>query len=106
YRAFEAEHGGLIRAALAQKRGRKGGAAAASGGSTFVALRGGFGSLVDALVRELRSGGAELVTGVGAAGIGRGVEHPYEVTLEDGRRVPAEAVILALPAYGAAELLE
>lgn len=107
YRAFEAEYGGLVRAALAQRRRKQEGAPPSAGrGSPFVALRRGFGSLVDALESELRSGGVELITGTGAAELGRGAEGGYEVTLEDDRRFAAEGVVLALPAYGAAELLE
>ncbi len=71
-------------------------------GARLVSIRGGLGMLVSALERELHD---RIRTGVGVTQLqrrGRG----WELTLSDGTRTFADAVICALPAHAAAELLQ
>jgi protoporphyrinogen/coproporphyrinogen III oxidase len=72
-----------------------------SGGPIFRTLARGLSSLVEALERSLE--GVELVRkkAVGAAPSGVG----WRLGLTDGRKLEAEALVLAVPAFAAAELL-
>ncbi len=126
-RANEQEHRSLMLASLAQGRtarrrraerrraerqraaGSRAGtqakerAAAGHGpnASIFATLRGGLGQLVDALVGALASRGVELCTGSGVARLDeRGI------VLDDGRRVGADAVILAGGVHSSKALLD
>lgn len=90
-------YGSLVRAGLAA-RGRGSG-----GGVPVVTLRGGMGSLVDALAARLA--GCDLRVGVGL----RSVEASgpgYVARLSDGSSVRADAVVIAVPAAAAARALE
>jgi len=74
-------------------------------GSAFVTVKGGLNRLVQALEAWLE-GRAKLLTGVTLTGLvprsdGRG----YVAGLDDGQRIEADAVILALPAYATAGLV-
>jgi oxygen-dependent protoporphyrinogen oxidase len=100
--AWEREHGSLVLGAKAQAR-----AAAARRRSgeepppMFLRLRGGLRRLVDALAAALGSERLRLGTAAGAlepAGSG------YRV-VADGQAFEADAVVLATPAYAAAELV-
>ncbi len=112
-RAMEEEHGGLLRAALAQRR-RARASGAASGQSAFFSLQGGLETLIDTLIERLAP--AELVRGDAVAAIlpqghsGNGVRPEesgrYRIVLESGRSLPADGVLLAAPAYVQAELLK
>ncbi|MEN9934287.1 MAG: hypothetical protein RLZZ387_866, partial [Chloroflexota bacterium] len=114
FREMERKYGGLIRGMLAGRRKPKSqpsaaGAAPKSGqpsfaGSPFVTLRRGVQSLVDALVARLDG---EVLTGRGVTELLHEptAERPYRVQLDDGRVLEADAVVLATPAYGAAELV-
>lgn len=117
-RVAERDHRSLLLASLAQGRrraaaGRHGPAAATSGpaggmpggGSAFLSLRGGMGSLVDRLVAALASRpGVDLRQGTGVAGVERQAGR-LTVRLADGSAMPAEAVILAGPAGASATAL-
>lgn len=81
-------------------RGRPGPSAAA--GPAMVTLDGGLTRLVDALVAAIDGSPFELGTGV--AGLSRRGTG-YRLTLSDGRALDADAVVLATPAFGTAELL-
>lgn len=125
FRALEAQHGSLIRGMLAARqrgRGHAGGpptsgpptsgpptsGAAASGAtgsrapSLFTSLRGGMCELVDALVARL-TGDCRLNAAVTALAP---VPGGTRLTLADGGTLTARAVILALPAYAAARLVQ
>jgi oxygen-dependent protoporphyrinogen oxidase len=120
---IEQEHGSLIRGMLRRKmergegkreKGKKGkrekgktGDARRKTQSMFMSLRGGLTELVDALVNHLDHRATLLA--------GRRVERivsqqdagsAYEVTLDDGVRLQADAVVLATPAYISADLVE
>ena len=100
FRALELEHGSLTRGMLASRRQR-----AHSNGARlpmFMSLRGGPAELTDALAARLTG---DLRRGTAARRIGRDADGCYLVTLEDGSTLTADAIVLATPAYAAAELL-
>ena len=112
---LEQEHGSLIRGMLASRP-----AAAPSGGpegvqvgatarTMFVTLRGGLGDLVDTLVERLRQGGTHLMAGVSVSALRVRSSRPgrwtYDLLLEGGSAVSADAVVLATPAFVTAELV-
>lgn len=77
----------------------------------FLTLRGGLGELIDALAGRLAAAGAEVLTGRPALELRSGAEEPggggrpWTVRLAGGAELAADAVVLAVPAYAAAELL-
>lgn len=107
-RSDEATHRSLILASLAS--GRKARAARrASGtrgpGSPFQTLRGGLGSLVDALATQLTAAGANLRTGVSVLSLTRTEGGEAHAELSDGTVIEADAVVLAGGVRSSAELL-
>ncbi|MFQ5398507.1 MAG: protoporphyrinogen oxidase [Anaerolineae bacterium] len=104
FRAIEEKHGSLIRGMLAARRARQ--AAPPSNArkppAMFTSFRTGMHELVDALLPRL-TGKCLLETAVQSirplAGGG------FELVLNDGRRVTAATVLLAVPAYAAARLV-
>jgi len=98
--AMEREHGSLIRGMLAQARRRK----KTEGGSAFLSLQGGVGTLVDALVDRLRSEGVALRAGVAARSIAR-KGTGWTIDLESGESIEADEVLLAVPAHVTARLV-
>jgi protoporphyrinogen/coproporphyrinogen III oxidase len=104
-RDMEKNHGGLIRGALAARR-KMGSANSSKKGSRsiFLTPTTGLAEMVEALVEELRVGGADLRCGVPAVGIEKSGEG-YMVELEDGTRLPARALVLASPAFASGKLL-
>ncbi|MBA3966954.1 MAG: protoporphyrinogen oxidase, partial [Nitrospirales bacterium] len=108
FRELEREHGSVIkgmRKALANAPS----APRSSGEATtmFMSLRGGLGELIRTLVETLRERGVGLIGGVECLDIQppaleSGVFH---VMLDNGDRLPADAVVLATPAYQTARLL-
>lgn len=126
---WEARHRSLILAALARRRARAAGAAPAgvppaavehhgAGASRapgagplrgpspmFLSLVGGLGDLVDRLQDCLA--GTEVLLGRRVRTLTRRPSGDgYRVGLDDGRGLEADAVLLAVPAYAAAALLE
>lgn len=106
FRMLEEKHGSLIRGMLASRRAHSNGAGPRSAPrppvSMFISLKGGTEELVWTLVNKL-DGDLRLeaaVHGLKQSG-GR-----YQVTLKDGTRLAADAVILAVPAYVAAGLVQ
>jgi len=106
FHRLEAEHGSVIRGLLASARRQRagGGATGASGPrySLFVSFDGGLQVLIDALVARLPAGTCRTGTSVDAIypGVGGGWR-----LRSRGRDEQADALILALPAHGAAELV-
>ncbi len=100
---IERRHGSLIRGMLAARHARTKAARSNGSGKTtvFMTLRGGLAELVAALERALH---AEIVTGRGVTRLER-TPDGYALTLDGGRALTADAVVLAAPAYAAAELL-
>jgi oxygen-dependent protoporphyrinogen oxidase len=107
-RTAEREHRSLLLASLAQGRARARAAAAgtpAPKGSPFLSLRGGMGSLIDALAARLAEDpNVRLRLGVGVADVRRGTGG-LAVRLADGATVHADGVVLAGPARASAAAL-
>ena len=115
--AMEREHGSLVRGMLAARKARaKAGGAAGGGreGSAFTSLRGGVGDLSTALVDRLRTEGVTLRTGAVVEAVAirtatvreRSPGAPtWDVYLEGGERLEADAVLLAVPGYAATRIV-
>jgi oxygen-dependent protoporphyrinogen oxidase len=102
---LEQKYGSLIKGMLAQKARRAGGSRNGAGGdklSLFMTLQGGLRELVETLVARLEG---ELLLGTGVADLAR-AQDGYRLRLTDGRSLDADAVVLATPAYAAADLVE
>ncbi|OYV83219.1 MAG: protoporphyrinogen oxidase, partial [Planctomycetia bacterium 21-64-5] len=115
-RAYEREHGGLVRGMLAAKKAQRGRAGAAPGPLAFgfLSLPGGLGELVAGIEREVRRReptGTRVVIRTGARververAAASGDAPEYVITLANGERLTVDAVILATPAYLSAALL-
>src|SRR4029077_5204887 len=114
---MEARYGSVIRGlrAAARKHGAESSRSGKSGGisgarwSLFASLRGGVGTIVDALAQRLGETvrrGAE-VTALERIGARAAERKPrWRVVTADGAALEADAVICALPAYRAARLFE
>lgn len=103
---FEAQYGSVIRGLKAAST--KNGGTEAVRYSMFVAPKNGIGSLVDALLDELkRHKNISLETEKRVSQLGfLEPEKQWRVKLADGSVREADAVVLCLPAYGAARLLK
>jgi protoporphyrinogen/coproporphyrinogen III oxidase len=103
---FEQKHGSLLRGMLASKSLNGGGRPRRT---TFVTLKGGLSTLVDALLPRITTSGVKVLYGQRVAAIRarsmRSVSSPYELLLESGSSVPADAVVLATPAFASAALV-
>lgn len=95
-RRLELEHGSLIRGLLTQS------AEKVSSYPPFVSLRGGMDTLVTSLVVGLER--TRILTGRTAATLHRHAG-TYEVELDRGETLDADGVVIAVPAFAAAELL-
>jgi oxygen-dependent protoporphyrinogen oxidase len=106
---LEQEYGGLIRAMimLAKKKKRDQSAgkvvsSAAGPGGVLTSFREGIQYLSDALATSL---GEIVKPGVTVASVMKGESVPYRVTCGDGSEYEADGVIVASPAFAAAEML-
>jgi len=106
---LEREYGGLIRAmillAKKKKRDQEAGkvvSSAAGPGGTLTSFREGIQYLSDALAASL---GEIVRPGSAVASVGKGGGAPYLVTCGDGSEHEADQVIVASPAFAAAEML-
>jgi oxygen-dependent protoporphyrinogen oxidase len=112
-RAFERENGGMLRgitAARARMRKTKADASA-SARAGFLSFSGGMQEIVDALEKELTSASDRVSIRYNARvqSIARAPAESsasYALTLGDGTRLHADAVVVATPAHQAARLLE
>ena len=114
FRAIEEKHGSLIKGMLASQRARKNDAGSKNATessrqsrkqaklSMFVSLKNGTQELVHALVDAL-DGNLQLNSTVNE--LERRDNH-YQLTLSDGNHLEADAVILAVPSYIAAQILQ
>ena len=104
---LERRYGSLIKGMLTQKaRARRNGSPGRSL-PLFMTLRGGLRELVETLAGRLDG---DLLSGVRVVKLERTPDaadaERYRLHLEDGRALLADAVILAIPAYAAADLIE
>jgi len=95
-RALELEHGSLIRGLLAQSE------TSASTHPSFVTLAFGMQALVERLSEHLRR--TVVLTGRTALAL-HSTKSGYELELDGDERIPAAGVVLAIPAFAAADLL-
>jgi protoporphyrinogen/coproporphyrinogen III oxidase len=110
--AMEREHGSLVRGMRAAQRERlRAQAQAVNGGgkamvgSAFVSLDGGVGELPRVLAERLGADGVSLRAGVGVEAIVRDGAR-FVARLAAGSTLEADAVLLAVPGYAAAPLVE
>ncbi len=105
-RDMELKHGGLVRGALVMKaQAAKKGKSTQGSRSAFLTPTTGLVEIVDALVAALDQQGAGLRLNAPVASVDRDPAGGYQVRLGDGSYLPAEAIILAAPAYASAALL-
>lgn len=102
-RETELRYGSLIRGMLAQRRAAQPAARSGARRTPFLSLAGGMSDLIAALERQL--GDVDIRLGTAAVGLEPLGEQPYQVRLADGTLLPADAVLLAIPAYASAALL-
>jgi protoporphyrinogen/coproporphyrinogen III oxidase len=114
-REIELQYGSLIRGMRASGRKTKDERRKTNGSvsedsssvlrSPFVTLKGGIGSLADALVRALTG---RLIGGTGVAALeyDPAAAQSYRVRLENGEILQADAVVLTAPAFAAADMVE
>ncbi|MDH5507188.1 MAG: protoporphyrinogen oxidase, partial [Anaerolineae bacterium] len=110
-RQMELEHGGLIKGALALRRKRAQMAKPSSSPakpksrSIFESPRSGLVSIVNALVKHLEQAGVDMRLQSSLVEI-LPTKSGYILTLAQGAQIPADAVVLAAPAYVAGQLLQ
>lgn len=97
---MEQEQGSLLLAAQRNKKHRPKGPT----GSAFQTVTTGLQSAVDAVVKA--SEGVKYLTGTTITGLTPRPEGGYTVALDSGASIEADAVVLAVPAYVAASLVE
>ncbi len=107
---LEQQHGSVMRGMLGGSKARAAPPPATPPTRTlFVTLRNGLADLVRALVRRIESSGGVLRSGqrVTALRVGSRADLPrrYELFLDSGETVAADAVVLATPAYTTAECI-
>lgn len=107
---LEREYGGLIRAMIMLAKKKKHDQAAgkvvssaAGPGGVLTSFREGIQYLVDALASSL---GNIIKPGVAVTAVGKGDALPYMVVCSDGNEFEADQVIVASPAFAAAEMLD
>lgn len=105
FRQMEQDHGGLIRGMLAARR--KPAVAATHNAqpakvSMFMSLQGGTQELVDALVKHLPG---DLRLNARVTSLEQGADGSWSVITAGGEVLRADQVLLAIPAYAAAELV-
>ncbi len=97
--ALDREPGSLLEALSRQRSGDGGGGAAIDSDGMFRSIPGGLGTLISAIARSLPSEDVTLNTSI------EHLDLP-NVTLSSGETIQTRAVILALPAYTIATLVE
>jgi oxygen-dependent protoporphyrinogen oxidase len=90
---------GSLSGAVAELRGN------AKPGSAVGGLDGGMARLIDALVADVAARGGRVRTGVRVAGLRAGAESRWEVDLEGGTLLEADAVVIATESAAALPLL-
>jgi protoporphyrinogen/coproporphyrinogen III oxidase len=101
--AMEREYGSLVRGMWMAARARRAASKPGREASAFLSLRGGIEELVTTLVDRLRNAGVVLRSITPADALTR--DGTWTVHSEDGERLAADAVLLAVPAHVAARLI-
>ena len=106
-RAGELEHGGLIKGVLAARAAAPKPPAGSQRQSAFLSPIGGMAEIVEALEERLHENDVRIMTGRQATGLAAmpGGQGGYVVTLDGRESLRASAVILAIPAFAASDLL-
>ncbi len=113
-REMEIEHGGLIKGALALRKKRARMAKQRSNGnkspakhsrSIFETHKSGLNTIVDAIVKKLKDNGVDLRLNTKVSHLEKS-ESSYQVILDGGETINADALVLATPAYVSGILLE
>ncbi len=102
-RQTELKYGSLTKGMLAQRQQAKPSQPGIPRRSAFLSLQGGLGTLIDTLSEAL----TEVVVKLGTEllSIERSGEEGYSLSLSNGERLQADALVLATPAYVAGSLL-
>lgn len=103
FRDLETKYGSLIRGMLAARRKapRPAPGSPSTHSSPFITLRGGIGTLVQALIERFEG---DLLLDRAVAELAPGEQARYRLRLDDGTLVEADSVILTTPTYTAADL--
>jgi protoporphyrinogen/coproporphyrinogen III oxidase len=101
---MEREHGSLLLAMRVRMHDAHTAAASGPRYGLFTSLRGGLAVWIRTLRQRLIAGGAELRCGAEVIGLERDHAH-WQVRLADGAAISAAAVVLAGPAWSAAQIL-
>ncbi len=108
FRELEQRHGSLIRGMLAARQTDSAAGSRRPRRTLFVTLRGGLGQLVNTLVARLTAAGVTLQLGRPVTWLRRHAEGSptrFELGLADSAPLTADAVVLATPAFVAADLI-
>ncbi len=100
---MEKKYGGLLRGVLAQKRASNGKATPKPSTTMFMTLRGGLQDLVEGIVARLDPN--SLIANRSAVRLVQ-TANGYDITLNDGACIQADAVVVASPAYATADLVQ
>ncbi len=104
---MERKHGGLLRAMRSRRQAQKKNAAQGgrrgADGPMFYSLSGGLQQMTDALAVRLKPGTLRLGESVETIAHQDG---RYQLTMGDGQKLHADAVIVAAPAYAAAPMVQ
>ena len=106
FRELEQKYGGLIKGVLAQRSPPQS-STSGSKPSMFVTLRGGLGTMIDALIQRVESNGADLRLGQQVIDLQmtNTTSNGYNVVLQNGEMLKADKVVLATPAYVSSKLM-
>ncbi|MBW5445022.1 protoporphyrinogen oxidase [Cohnella sp. CFH 77786] len=117
FRELERQYGSLIRGMAenrkaSQAQGSVGEPAVRAAGSVFLTFRRGLSAVIEALEAKLRAYGCDIRLGARAVALSKRENASsfgpaaYRLSLEAGAPVDADAVVVALPASGIADLLD
>ena len=108
FRELEREYGSVIKGMrIAQANAPTASRPPGEATTLFMSLRGGLSELIRRLVQKLRDRGVCLAAGVGCQEIQPRTHNSslFRVILDSGERLPADAVVLATPAFQTARLI-
>jgi|LADL02.1.fsa_nt_gi oxygen-dependent protoporphyrinogen oxidase len=105
FRIIEQKHGSLIRGMLAQKKAASHQPKPSSKlNSLFISLKNGVEQLINSLENALND--CRIYKSTKVESINPTTENKYNVQLSNGESIVADAIIMAIPSFNAAELLQ